>query len=172
MTIGAGADEKVYPIVKIATVLEALAADGVATQDTLAGWQLSKAAVSSAETRVSLNQILDCYHYAAKHSRDPHFAYHTGLRLHVSAYGMYGFALLSSMDYRQTMNFAVQYHRLAAPLTTMTFTERDGCGIWIVTPLANARVDARPIGSSLKCSSASSCRCIARRLRHDYTKDL
>jgi AraC-like DNA-binding protein len=143
MTIDAGTDEKVYPVVKIATVLDALAAEAVPTQDMLTGLHLSKAAVSSAETRVSLNQILDCYRYAAAHSRDPHFAYHAGLRLHVSAYGMYGFALLSSMNHRQTMHFAMQYHRLATPLATITFTERDGRGVWTVTPLSNSRVDAR-----------------------------
>src|ERR1700730_7127527 len=143
MPIDAGPDEKVYPIAKLATVLEALAAEGVPTEDALARVGLSKAAVSSPATRISLNQVLDCYCYAAERSHDPHFAYHAGLRFHVSAYGMCGFAILSSMNYRQTMYFAMKYHQLATPLAAIDFKEQDGRGIWIFTPVPNARVDAR-----------------------------
>jgi hypothetical protein len=46
-------------------------------------------------TRISLNQVIECCRNAAKLSRDPHFSYHPGLRFHLSAYGMYGFAILS-----------------------------------------------------------------------------
>ena len=74
---------------------------------------------------------------------DPHFAYRTGLRFHVSAYGMYGFAILSTVNYRDIMQFAVKYHQLATPLTTMEFTENDGCGAWLLEPLAHPRIDAR-----------------------------
>jgi hypothetical protein len=56
---------------------------------------------------------------------------------------MYGFAILSSINYRQTMKFAVKYQELATPLVTMEFEESDGCGIWLVNPLSCARIDAR-----------------------------
>src|SRR5258705_11142209 len=56
---------------------------------------------------------------------------------------MYGFAILSSINYRQTMKFAVKYHQLATPLVTMEFKENDGCGIWLVNPLSYARIHAR-----------------------------
>jgi hypothetical protein len=62
---------------------------------------------------------------------------------HVSAYAMYGFAILSTVNYRDTMQFAVKYHQLATPLTTMEFTENDGCGVWLLEPLAHPRIDAR-----------------------------
>ena len=54
---------------------------------------------------------------------------------------MYGFAILSSMNYRQTMYFAMKYHWLATPLAAIDFKEQDGHGIWIFTPVPNARVD-------------------------------
>jgi AraC-like DNA-binding protein len=136
-------DDTVYPVTKIALVIDALAAEGVSEEDALRHVRLSKASICSAATRVSLNQVIDCYSYAAERSRDPHFAYHTGLRFHVSAYGMYGFAILSSTDYRRTMQFAINYHQLATPLTTIAFTEKDGCGIWLLNPLSHARIDDR-----------------------------
>jgi hypothetical protein len=135
--------DAVYPVTKIALVLDALAAEGIPKDDALKRLRLSKASIASPATRVSLNQVIDCYGYAAECSRDPHFAYRTGLRFHVSAYGMYGFAILSTVNYRETMQFAVKYHQLAAPLTTMEFAEIDGCGVWRLEPLAHPRIDAR-----------------------------
>jgi AraC-like DNA-binding protein len=138
-----GPDEKIYPVVKLATVVDALAAQGISPADALEGVRLAKDAIASPATRVSLNQIIACYRNADRLSRDPHFAYNAGLRLHVSAYGMYGFAILSSMNYRQTMQFVMQYHQLATPLTTIDFYEQDGYGGWTITPVPNVRVDAR-----------------------------
>ena len=141
--INPGPDEKIYPVVKVATVVDALADEGVAPADALEGMRLSKDAVASPSTRVSLNQVIACYRNADRLAREPHFALNVGLRLHVAAYGMYGFAILSSMNYRQTMHFAMQYHQLATPLTTIDFSERGGYGIWTITPVANAHIDAR-----------------------------
>ena len=134
-------DDKVYPVIKLATVIDALAAEGIPAQDALAGVRLSREAMSSPAMRISLNQVIECYRNAAKLSRDPHFSYHTGLRFHLSAYGMYGFAILSSMNYRQTMQFAEKYHQLATPLTELRFKEQSGCGVWTITPMPHSRID-------------------------------
>jgi AraC-like DNA-binding protein len=56
---------------------------------------------------------------------------------------MYGFAILSSMNYRHTIHFAMKYHQLATPLTEIHFEEEGGCGIWTFTPLPHSRVNAR-----------------------------
>jgi len=123
-------------------VLEAMFLEGVPYQALLARMRLSKAALTSPQTRVSLNQLLDCYEYAAGHAPDPFFAYRTGLKLHVSAFGVYGFAILSSTDYRQTMSFAETYHRLVTPLTDLRFAEEKGSGVWSFVPIVHPRVDA------------------------------
>jgi AraC-like DNA-binding protein len=136
-------DDTVYPVAKIALVLDALSREGVPIEDALKRVRLSKASISSPTTRVSLNQVIDCCRYAAERSRNPHFAYHAGQRFHVSAYGMYGFAILSSVNYRETMRFAAKYHQLATPLTTLEFAEDDGCGTWLLNPLSHAQIDAR-----------------------------
>src|SRR5208282_1309451 len=101
--IKAGPDERIYPVAKIATIVDALAAEGVSPADALKGVHLSQSAISSPATRVSLNQVIECYCNAVRLSRDPRFACHAGLRFHVSTYGMYGFAILSSTDFRQAM---------------------------------------------------------------------
>jgi AraC-like DNA-binding protein len=137
-----GPDETVYPVVKVATILDALVLQGVSPVEALQGVHLSQAAIASPATRVSLNQIVECYRNAVRLSSDPRFAYQTGLRFHLSSYGMFGFAILSSMNFRQTMNFAVKYHALATPSADISFKEADHCGIWTISPVPHPRVDA------------------------------
>jgi AraC-like DNA-binding protein len=65
-----------------------------------------------------------------------------GLRFHVSTYGMYDFAILSSTNFRQTMRFAESYHQLATPLAAISFREEGARGEWTIVPLPHPDVDA------------------------------
>src|SRR5258708_32022367 len=118
--IRSGSDEKVYPVVKTATILELVSQQGVALAEALVGVHLSSRAISSPTTRVSLNQVIACYRNALKLSRDPRFAYEAGLRFHVSSYGMFRFAMLCSINFPPTMHLAVNYHGLSKPLADMS----------------------------------------------------
>jgi AraC-like DNA-binding protein len=137
-----GADDRIYPTQKISVLLEALACEGVPTERALAGVGLTEQEVADPATRVSLTQVIACCRNAIGLSPDPMFAYRTGLRFHMPAYGMYGFAMLSSMDFRQTMRFAEQYHQLAAPLVDLAFAEEDGAGIWTISPKPHPQIDS------------------------------
>jgi hypothetical protein len=91
-----GMDEKLYPLVKIALVVDALREAGVAPLEALRGVDISAKELYSAATRVSLHQVILVYRNALRALRlapFPHFAYLTGLRFHVATYGMYGFAI-------------------------------------------------------------------------------
>ena len=132
----------IYRISQIAAVVDALATEGVAWSDALAGTQLDAQELKSPETRASLDQIIQCYHNARRLSGDPHFAYHTGLRFHLSTYGLYGFAILCSTDFRQTMRFAEQYHQLATPDADVAFSEEADSVTWTTRPTPMLGVDA------------------------------
>src|SRR5882724_13181134 len=54
-------DDIVYPVTKLATVVDALAAEGIPAQDALAGVRLSGEAMSSPATRISLDQVIAYY---------------------------------------------------------------------------------------------------------------
>jgi len=140
--IETGPDEKIYPVAKLATIVEALAVENVALQRALRNVQLDADAMASPQTRVSLNQIITCCRNAISLSRDPFFAYRAGLRFHASTQGMYGFAILSSTDHRKTIKLAVAYHRLATPLADIAFREEGSRGVWIVNPAPYPEIDA------------------------------
>jgi AraC-like DNA-binding protein len=133
---------QVYPIVKISTVAQLLVEEGVGVEAALAGTGLTGNDLSSTTTRVSIGQMITCYRNAMGLTRDPWFAYHAGHRFHLSSYGLYGFAMLSSPSFRETYRFSVRYHRLAMPLCEISFEEREACAAWNVVPLAHPLVDA------------------------------
>src|SRR5712671_6531070 len=137
-----GPSEKVYPVVKIAMVVESLRDEGVSSREALAGIHISETQLASPAVRVSANQVMESYRNAIRLSPNPHFAYQAGLRFHVSSYGMYGFAILSSTDFRRTMAFAMEYHQLAAPLVDIQFSEKDKVAVWTMSPFPSPQVDA------------------------------
>src|SRR5260370_13782625 len=136
-----GPNEKLYPVVKIGMVVESLRDEGVSAKEALAGIHISEAQLGSPAVRVSANQVIESYRNAIRLSRNPHFAYLTGLRFHVSTYGMYGFAMLSTTDFRRTMAFAVEYHQLAAPLVDVQFSEQGKVAVWQLTPFPFPQAD-------------------------------
>ena len=71
-----------------------LAAEGAAADEALRGTGLAAAELRSPTTQVSVNQVIEVYRNALRISYAPHFAFNTGLKSHVSAYGMYGSAIL------------------------------------------------------------------------------
>jgi AraC-like DNA-binding protein len=141
--VKASSNEKNYSVAKIAAIVEALAVEGVPAAAALDGVDISHSALNSPTTRVALDQIIECYHNATRLTRDPHFALHLGLKVHVSAYGMYGFALLSGTDFRKIMQAAVRYHRLVAPLAEIAFQEDGELASWSMAPVSHPRVDAQ-----------------------------
>jgi AraC-like DNA-binding protein len=134
-------DQKIYPPLKIAAVVDALAAEGVPLRDALQRTQISEAQLRSPYTLVSVNQVIEAYRNALRLTKTPDFAYQTGLKTHVAAYGMYGFAILSSKNFRETMQFVVKYHHLATPLVRIRFEESAKCAAWCIDPIPHPAID-------------------------------
>jgi AraC-like DNA-binding protein len=137
-----GPDEKIHPVGKLAALVAALAEDGVSLEQALRAVQLSPGALASPKTRVSINQILWICREAMERVQDPFFAYRVGLRIHVSTFGLFGFAILTSTNFRQTIRIAAKYHELTTPLAGVSFREEAGSGIWTVDPEPHPLIDA------------------------------
>lgn len=132
---------KIYQANKIAVIVDALLREGVSPADALRGMDLSQNMLASPATRVSLNQTVQCHRNAIQMSRAPFFAYRTGLRSHISNYGMYGFALLSCTNFRHAQQFVVQYRELATPLADLSFREEGQTAICRIDPLPLPEID-------------------------------
>ncbi|MET3911331.1 AraC-like DNA-binding protein [Bradyrhizobium sp. S3.3.6] len=136
-----GLSERVYETTKLAALFDMLSNQGHPASEILKDVNLPAKEVYSSKARISLKQLLTAYKNAVRLSQDPHLAYRIGASIHISTYGMYGFAILCCPDFRRTMQFATRYHMLAAPLAAISFSEENGSAIWSIEPNLHATTD-------------------------------
>jgi AraC-like DNA-binding protein len=140
--VAPGPEDKVYPVNRIASIVAALRDEGIAASHALQSLDLSASDLTSPRTRVSQNDVIQCFHNALRLSADRFFAYRAGLRFHLSSFGIYGFAMLCSTNLSQAGRFALKYHALATPLVTFGLQEKKGAAAWTLVPLPFPRIDA------------------------------
>jgi AraC-like DNA-binding protein len=136
-----GLGERVYESTKLAALYDILVEQGHSAGEILRNIKLPIEEVHSPKTRISLEQLMIASKNAVQLSSDRHLPYRIGTSIHISTYGMYGFAILCCPDFRKAMNFAAQYHMLAAPLSTIHFDEENGFARWTIEPNAHAATD-------------------------------
>jgi AraC-like DNA-binding protein len=139
---GYGETERVYPVGKIAAIIDALSDEGISPADALREIGLTKQDITSPNTCVSWGDMIQCCRTAISLSQDPFFGYRAGLKVHVTTFGIYGFAILSSPDFRQAASLPAKYNELSMPVTRVSFKESDRRGIWSVDPTLYPAVDA------------------------------
>ena len=66
-----------------------------------------------------------------------------GQRMRVTAYGMYGYALLSSPSHAAAIDLALKYHRVMGPVADVSFSRSDGTAAWEYQPHPVARCRGR-----------------------------
>jgi AraC-like DNA-binding protein len=136
-----GLSERIHESTKLAALFDVLVDQGCPAGEILGNVNLTVDEVHSPKSRISLADLMTACKNAIRLSSDPHLPYRIGTSIHISAYGMYGFAILCCPDFRKAMAFAELYHALAAPLATIEFTEEDGVASWLIEPNARAAAD-------------------------------
>jgi AraC-like DNA-binding protein len=135
--------EKIYRTAMLEPVAQLLRDIGRPCSAALAIAKVPEAEMTSPSLRLSINQILGFYEQAMDMALQPEFAIEAGLRFHLTTYGMYGFAILSSSNLRQALSFAMLYHRLASPLVQARLTENGSVVAWLFRPLPHPRMVGR-----------------------------
>ena len=124
-------NEKRYAPYKVAALVEVLTEQGIAPEASLSGTGLLPESLANPETLTSVRQYITVCRNALQLSRTPETPFRTGSRIPLSAYGMYGFALVCSPTIREYFQVAVKYHRLATPLLSMSWREEGSHASWI-----------------------------------------
>jgi hypothetical protein len=137
-----GFGERLHSATKLAAIVETLLNEGISPSEALHGVQVRPDELHSPATRVSLNELIVACRNAIRLTSDPQLAFRIGSSIHLSTYGMYGYAMLSGTDFRKILEFAVKYHQLATPLTQIALKVTDKCAIWTIAPLPHPRIDA------------------------------
>src|SRR6185437_388327 len=125
-------NEKRYSPYKLTALVDVLREQGIAPVSSLSGTGLSSESLARPETLTSIRQYITVCQNALNLSKDPETPFRVGSRIPLSAYGMYGFALVCSSTIREYFQFAVTYHRLATPLLSMLWREEKDSVSWIL----------------------------------------
>jgi AraC-like DNA-binding protein len=125
-----GLDDRIHRPYKLGVLVGALAETGVPGDQALAGTGIDSAMLGDASALVSLRQLLAVLANVQRLSPDPGLALRSGLRIHITHFGMYGYALLASPSAPQAIDFAIKYRALASPLIGLHFGQDDGEAVW------------------------------------------
>lgn len=124
-------NERIYAPYKIEMLVEALAEQGISADECLEGSGLEAGEIHNPEAQTSVRQYLSVCQNAVRLSTDPATPFKVGLRMHLSAYGMYGYALMCSVTIRDFFNLGVKYHKLATPTLTIEWREDPDAAVWV-----------------------------------------
>lgn len=123
-------NQKIFAPYKIATLVETVAEQGITPDIVLRGTELDTILINDPNTLTSIRQYIDACDNAIRASADPSTAFQAGSRMHLSAYGMYGYALMCSLTLRDFFDFGVKYHVLATPTLNISWREESDVAIW------------------------------------------
>ena len=111
----------------VSLVLNTFKAEGLPSEALLAGSGICAADLSRADTRITTNQEMRVCANALALRRDVGLA--LGRQMHVSAYGMLGYALLTSATFGDALRLALRYPALLGTLFKLSL-EADGERVW------------------------------------------
>jgi AraC-like DNA-binding protein len=124
-------NERIYAPYKIAALVEVLSEQGIAPEESLRGSGVSPEQIHDASALTSVRQYAIVCQNAVSLSCAPDTPFKVGARLHLTAYGMYGYALMSCLSLRDFFRLGVKYHRLATPTLDIEWREHPDKAVWM-----------------------------------------
>lgn len=115
---------------KLATVIDAVASRGISAETVLERTGLTHSEIRDPHTLTSIGQYLIACENIVTAGAQYSDAFTIGSRLHLSAYGMYGYALMCSPTMRDFFDFAVRYQPLATPTVRLGWKAEGDVAIW------------------------------------------
>jgi AraC-like DNA-binding protein len=113
----------------VSLVLDTFKAQGLPSDTLLAGSGICAADLARADTRITTNQEMQVCANAVALKRD--IGLELGRRMHVSSYGLLGYALLTSATFGDALRLAMRYPALLGTLFELSL-EEDNERVWFV----------------------------------------
>ncbi|NYT76065.1 AraC family transcriptional regulator ligand-binding domain-containing protein [Alcaligenaceae bacterium] len=123
-------NQRIYAPYKIAALVEVLSEQGIPPSKSLEGTDVREDQIHDATQLTSVSQYVAVCSNALALNCSAATPFETGSRLHLSAYGMYGYALMSCLTMRDYFRLGVKYHSLATPTLSIEWTEYDRTAVW------------------------------------------
>lgn len=123
-------NQRTFAPYKIATVIDVVGTRGISPEAVLDRTGLTLTEVRDPHTLTSIGQYLTACENIVAAGAQIDDAFTIGSRLHLSAYGMYGYALMCSPTMREFFDFAVRYQPLATPALRLGWRIEGNLAIW------------------------------------------
>ncbi|CAN7446583.1 AraC family transcriptional regulator [Pseudomonas brassicacearum] len=123
-------NQKIFAPYKIATLVETVAEQGITAEEVLRNTHLDASKIYDPNALTSVHQYIGACENVIRAAADASTAFQVGARMHLSAYGMYGYALMCSLTLRDFFDFGVKYHVLATPTLHISWREEAETAIW------------------------------------------
>ncbi|MBN9487582.1 MAG: AraC family transcriptional regulator [Alphaproteobacteria bacterium] len=118
-------EQRIYSPHSISAIVAELGKQGLDGAAALEGTALTLSHLEAHTTRISYRQLDRVTRNALRLSKDPAIALRAGQRMRVTAYGMYGYAMLSSTTTDQARVFAARYCRVVGPFCEFVSSKND-----------------------------------------------
>ncbi|ENW82879.1 hypothetical protein F909_01155 [Acinetobacter sp. ANC 3929] len=109
-------------ILGLTSLLEAMQQQGYSLAEILKGTGIAHDALSSAASQISPYQKLQLFQTIQHLSKDPLIGMRAGQKQKLSDFGVYGYALYSSRNFQQAVEFGIRHIKLAAPVLKKSFS--------------------------------------------------
>jgi AraC-like DNA-binding protein len=127
---------KLFPPTKILVALTVAKEGGVTDEQLFEGTGLDAPKLADAETQTSIDQYLTVVRNLIRHYPGDDAGIRIGQLLHLSHYGMYGYAVLCAGTYRQSCEIVVKYDMVGTPVMSTWIAEDVGHFAWVFAPMA------------------------------------
>lgn len=156
----------------VSLVLNAFNAEGTVRDALLAGSGIASIDLSRADSRITAQQEMQVCANAVALRRD--IGLELGRRMHVSSYGLLGYALLTSATFGDALRLALRYPALLGTLFSLSL-EEDGDQLWLraddycESPALKAfNVEFCVVSLNVICNDLLGCALPLRGARFDY----
>jgi len=139
--VRANLNDRIFNISKLRAATDKLEHYGVEPELALRNSGLTVADLRRTESQISIHQLMVAFSNISRARISPTIPFEIGRLVHVSAYGLYGYALLCSKDFRHSMHFAEKYQPLALPMCDIHFTFEPMNEGWIFKPIEHPLMD-------------------------------
>lgn len=103
---------------------------GHSISDVLSGTNISPDAMNQSSLYISQVQKIQLFQNIQKLSHDPLIGLRAGQKQRLSDFGVYGYALYSSRNFRQAVELGIRHIKLAGPILKKSFYIRDDVAVF------------------------------------------
>jgi AraC-like DNA-binding protein len=128
-------EQRIFSPPILAAIIAELSTQGIDASVSLEGTGITASQLQAHTTRISYRQLDIVTRNALRLSNDPAVALRAGQRMRVTAYGMYGYALMSSATPAEARAFSARYNRIVGPFCDLAISYDGSTVVVTIEPM-------------------------------------